>query len=253
MKYNIYAKEELNVNELQLLVENKFKQLVISTSPEIVFTFGGDGTFLDAVHKFGLNVKYIAVNMGTLGFYTSWTINSLDEINLDKLDIVYVNCLDVVFYKNSIKCSEFCVNEITVINPIKTQVLDVYINDKKFEQFRGTGVCISTPTGSTAYNKSLGGAIISSTKSLFQLVHIAAINNSHYRSIENPMIFSDEENITLITDKINFQHSILTIDRKTYKLDQIEKICISLCKSKLGIAVKNDNDFYERVKKSFLY
>lgn len=36
---------------------------------------------------------------------------------------------------------------------------DVFIKDELFERFRGDGLSISTPTGSTAYNKSIGGAV----------------------------------------------------------------------------------------------
>ena len=41
-----------------------------------------------------------------------------------------------------------------------TLVVDVGIRGKQFERFRGDGLCISTPSGSTAYNKALGGALI---------------------------------------------------------------------------------------------
>ena len=37
---------------------------------------------------------------------------------------------------------------------------DVFIKDELFERFRGDGLSISTPTGSTAYNKSIGGAVL---------------------------------------------------------------------------------------------
>ena len=46
-----------------------------------------------------------------------------------------------------------------------------------FERFRGDGLCVSTPTGSTAYNKSLGGAVVHPTLDVLQLTEVSSINN----------------------------------------------------------------------------
>ena len=58
-----------------------------------------------------------------------------------------------------------------------TLVVDVNIRGKHFERFRGDGLCISTPSGSTAYNKALGGALIHPSLEAMQIAEIASINN----------------------------------------------------------------------------
>ena len=61
-------------------------------------------------------------------------------------------------------------------------VADIIINHVPFERFRGDGVTVSTPTGSTAYNKSLGGAVLHPTIEALQLTEIASLNNRVYRT-----------------------------------------------------------------------
>ncbi len=225
------------------IFKNKIKDINFN---KIVFSIGGDGTFLDAVNQYGYDNLFIPINKGTLGFYTSWTTENMEDIankntNIIEAPLLKINLNDKILYS---------VNEATIINPINTQILEISINDEHFENFRGTGICISTPTGSTGYNKSLGGSIIDPKKDLFQLVKIAPINNVKYRNIENSIILSKEDKITITSTKENFIHSTLTIDRNHYNLSE-NKIELSLSNKKLKI-LTNDTSFYKRVKKNFL-
>ncbi len=77
---------------------------------------------------------------------------------------------------------------LTVKSNEGTLVMDVEIGGQHFERFRGDGLCMSTPSGSTAYNKALGGAIIHPSISAIQLAEIASINNRVFRTIGSPLI-----------------------------------------------------------------
>ena len=66
-------------------------------------------------------------------------------------------------------------NEATIKRVSKTLKADVYIRDQFFESFKGDGLCVSTPTGSTAYSKSLGGAVIHPRLKALQMTEIASI------------------------------------------------------------------------------
>ena len=78
-------------------------------------------------------------------------------------------------------------NESTVKGVEGTLVMDVDIRGQHFECFRGDGLCVLTPSGSTAYNKALGGAIIHPTISAIQLTEMASINNRVFRTV-GPLI-----------------------------------------------------------------
>jgi NAD+ kinase len=181
-------------------------------------------------------------------------MDEIDKLKADMLNsnLVLASTIDIKVVENK-KTVEFnCLNEATVLNPIMTQILEVYIDSVLLENFRGTGICVSTPTGSTAYNKSLGGAIFSSTTELFQLTHIAPINNVYYRNIGNPLVFSKGEILKFKASKEEFEHALLTVDRQIYKLDDALEVSFSMSEKKVQILVPNDNNFYERVKKAFI-
>ncbi len=79
-------------------------------------------------------------------------------------------------------------NEMRIENSYRSQVIDMYVNDEHMETFRGNGLCVSTPSGSTALNKSLGGAVINPSLRLMQVTEIAGIHHNAYRSLGSPLI-----------------------------------------------------------------
>ena len=107
---------------------------------------------------------------------------------------------------------------------IRTMVADIVINGVPFERFRGDGVTVSTPTGSTAYNKSLGGAVLHPTIEALQLTEIASLNNRVYRTLGSSIIVPKKDKIELIPTR-NDYHTI-SVDNSVYSFRNIERISI---------------------------
>ncbi len=255
MKVAFLMREDLDYHVTVELIREYIEFEIDETKPEYIFCCGGDGTFLDAVVKYGSGPTYVPINMGTLGFYSSWGRDSLDVMVSDlKFNrIINAPMLEISIFDDKVLSHKYyCLNEATIINPVNTQILDVYINDFEIEKFRGTGLCVSTPTGSTAYNKSLGGAIISSRKKLFQLTHIAAINNVKYRNIGNSIILDESELLTFKAHYKDFKNSVLTVDRTVHQLDGSTSVEIKLSDRVINILVPESNEFYKRVRKAFI-
>lgn len=254
-KVAVYAKAGIDQEHLEKQLVIEFNA-VISSDPDYVFSFGGDGTFLEAIQHFGFNPIYIPVNMGNLGFYTSWIPSELGDLFLDfdKCETLELSTIKVEYEHRGIAEVVYALNEATIVNPVKTQVLNIVIDDFEFEKFRGTGICLSTPTGSTAYNKSLRGAIVQSDLNLLQVTKIAPINNRVYRSMENSFILGSHNKIDVRATRDEFKHSTLTMDRRVLSLDDItsQGITMQLSNKKIKILVKDTNNFWDRVKKAFL-
>ena len=88
--------------------------------------------------------------------------------------------------------------------------MDVELNGEHFERFRGDGLCVSTPSGSTAYNKALGGAIIHPTLQAFQLTEMASINNRVFRTVGSSLVLPAHHNCAL--KPVNEQQFNMTVD-----------------------------------------
>ena len=102
-------------------------------------------------------------------------------------------------------------NEATIKRSDRTMVADLTINGVHFERFRGDGITVSTPTGSTAYNKSLGGAVLHPTIEALQIAEIASLNNRVYRTLGSSIIVPKKDKIELRQAGLVFTFSLLII------------------------------------------
>lgn len=258
MRVNIYLRHGLNKKKYIELLQDCFnneKLIFDEENPEYIFSIGGDGTLLDAVKKYGIEPIFIPINQGNLGFYTSWTI---DEISKLEHDILKNNLIYCPLLQAKITCNNFeekiyyAVNDLTIINPLQTLILNIKINDENFESFRGTGLCFSTPMGSTAYNKSLGGAIVVNNLDIFQLTTIAPINNTSYRTIENPIIFGKNSVVSITAEISDLENVSLVADRQAQSLSNMKEIEISLVNKEVKILTKDGFGFWKRIHKAFV-
>ncbi len=255
MKYSIVARFDDGSKEIEDYITSKISGELTTENPEYVFVIGGDGTTLRAIHEYRNYLDttiFVSINTGTLGFLTNF---SRDEIDL-AVDMVSNKSYQIeshdhlVITYNGESRDEVALNEVTIQMPIETQILDIYINDEHFETFRGTGICISTSLGSTAYNKSLGGAVIDYSMSTLQLSEIASINSNKYRTLTSPLILNSDKIIKIVSKQKN---KVITYDHLFKEVDNFKSMEVSISPKKVNFASKNsENSFIKRVKKSFL-
>ena len=219
-------------------------------NPEYVFSLGGDGTMLDAVHKYMHidDVKFIGINYGKLGFYTDFVKDDLDIadiVNNQNYKTEEFRLLELDVNGNK----HYALNEILVINPTRTQNIKILVDDVELETFRGTGLVLSTPSGSTAYNKSLGGAILAPSIDGYQLTEMASINNRLYKTLSSSLVLASKNVVKLEfwkNDGLQIQVDGEIID------DNYQNVQVKLANKTIKLITKKDTLFLERVKKSFL-
>lgn len=252
MKYSVYSRKQ---DEVSLSIVKKIKSLIKleydEENPDIVITVGGDGTILRAVHKYidiVDKITFFGVKTGHLGFYTNFTIDAIDElcekINNNVFEVESHSLLEWKTKSNK----GYAINEITITNPTATQIVDVLIDQENFETVRGTGLCISTTNGSTAYNKSLNGPVVDHSLNCIILTEIASINSNAYRSLNSPLVLSTERRLELKSNNAKF----LTSDHLQYELENDDYIECYLSNKKIRFGKRKNTEFIDRIKKAFL-
>ncbi len=226
-------------------------------APDIVVSIGGDGTLLQAFHRFKNQleqVSFIGIHTGHLGFYADWKKDELSELlNLmgssEPRKVVYP-LLQIEITTPSGKTEFLALNEFTLKSVDGTLVAALHINDEPFEMFRGDGIVISTPTGSTGYNKSLGGAVIHPSLEALQIAEIASINNRVYRTLGSSMILPKHHHCDIVPDPE--EELFIGIDHLVMQMSDVRTITCRVADSKITFARYRPFPFWNRVREAFI-
>ena len=151
---------------------------------ECAIVLGGDGTLIQVASDLvAYGIPILGVNLGTVGFLAEIEEHHIEEA-LDCLfrDEYWVeNRLMIrgeVENHNNLLATSIntgnALNDIVITRKGFSRIisLGIYVNDQLVDNFRGDGVIISTPTGSTAYNLSAGGPIVISQANVMVITPI---------------------------------------------------------------------------------
>jgi len=164
---------------------------------DLAVALGGDGTLLSAARRLaGTGVALLGVNFGKLGFMAEYDMTSMkkhaDRILADSpLPTRELPLLDAKVFASggaSPRAAGICLNEavITAGPPFRMITLLLAIDGKPGPTLSGDGLIVCTPTGSTAYNVSAGGPIVSPGVDAATITPIAAHSLS-FRPIVVPL------------------------------------------------------------------
>ncbi len=258
-KFTLICKDDPTTYSLVGNIKNSLIDKGWETSddePEVVISVGGDGTFLRAIHTHQdhlQNCFFVGIHTGTLGFLTNYASDECEAL-IEDIDKASVNLVELPLLEICVETEGTCrtvyaVNEMRIENVIRTQLLDVSIDGKRLETFRGNGLCVSTQAGSTAYNRSLGGAIIHEGINAMQLTEITGIHHHAYRSLGSPLILSEKSIITLESD--NFNQAILCYDYLSLPLNQKTRLTVSYSQRKAKLMIRDKKSYIDRLKSLF--
>lgn len=231
-------------------------------SPDVIVSIGGDGTLLQAFHTFRADlhrVAFVGIHTGHLGFFADWKADELEQL-ADfmaqrkpgaETRIVRYPLVSVEITDRSGK-TETCLalNEATIRRREGTLLAQINLNDRLFEMFRGDGICISTPIGSTAYNKSLGGAIIHPTLESIQITEMASINNRVFRTIGSSIILPKHHVCDILPQPD--QPLKLTVDHLHFDSEDVHRIRCKVSDETISFVRYRPFPFWQRVREAFI-
>ena len=179
---------------LKKIFLKKYRNLPLKKS-DLIVVGGGDGFMLKTIkHLYKLKKPFYGINCGSVGFLLNryMTQKISEKINRSKISTIYplqVQTLDINRKKNSF----LAVNELSLFRQSKqTSLLQLKINKKiLIKKLVGDGILISTPAGSTAYNLSVNGPILSLNSKKLAITPISPFRPRRWKG----KIVSDRTNI----------------------------------------------------------
>ena len=252
------SEQENAIAELQtFLQENgyvvtRFSSHLDIKDVDVVIVLGGDGAILHAaVVAAQNNVLISGINYGTLGFLTECerdnaksVLSILQSLQKQECKIVKRSLLKVTV-KGRIY---YALNELAVQRHLQpcsgttSQIMQVEVQlDGESDIIAGDGVLVCTPTGSTAFSLSAGGAIICPQTKVFMMTPICAFS---MRS--RPIVFSDSEKVVL---RIQRGSALALLDGKAIEgLEELEEIFIEKAPFYAEFPVHSDSGFLSKIR-----
>ena len=175
-------------------------------SADAAISIGGDGTFLRTARWVGpKEIPIIGFNTGHLGFLAEESLAdapaTVDNLLAGNFFIESRSLLEVKAsgenLRQSISGWAYALNEVAILRHDSASMITVhtFLDDIEVASYQGDGLIISTPTGSTAYNLSVGGPIIQPTAPCWALSPVAP-----HALTMRPLVVSDSHVITTRVD-----------------------------------------------------
>ncbi len=187
-------------NERSIKIKNiVLKNIKISSlyKSDIIIVIGGDGFMLQTLKKYNKFKKpFYGINSGNYGFLMNKFSEKINHNILKKARMVSISPLEMsVKSKTNLIKKSIAINEISILRQSRQAASLNISNGKKqiIKNLISDGVLVSTPAGSTAYNLSVHGPILSLDSNKLSICPISAFRPRRWKG----KIVSDKSKITI--------------------------------------------------------
>ena len=247
-------------NLTEVLLSRGYKLLSeFSDDADLLACIGGDGTFLSFVHKCRFpSAPIIGINTGHLGFFQESSPDNLDE-TIDDIESgqITMQSIKPVQAKIVTARNEFYrigLNEILVRGQFShVSQFSVSIDKTKVQDFSGDGILVSTPVGSTAYNYSLDGALVSPDLDVLQLTPVAPMNTNAYRCFHSSILLPASETIRIQGIGRSTRGTVLlSFDGRTHEFSNVEYVDVTQSDKEIHLIRHKDYDYWKKLSSKLL-
>jgi NAD+ kinase len=205
----------------------------VADKSELLIVLGGDGTLLAAARVAAPHgIPILPINMGSLGFLTSFTVDelypALEETLAGRYEVSERVRLHAELVRDgNVIESQSVLNEVVVNKGTLARMieLELAIDGEFVCRYRADGLIVASPTGSTAYSLSAGGPIVHPNVESFIVTPICPHTLS-----DRPVVVRDSSKIVL-TLAGNTESVFLTLDGQK-GIPMLEKDCVHISRAK---------------------
>lgn len=210
---------------------------------DLAISLGGDGTFLTTVMWVASHgIPIMGVNTGHLGYLTACQLEQAHllvalfeegKCTIEERTMVQVQCQGVEIEH------PFALNEVAILRHDTSSMIEMEtrLNEQPLTTYKGDGLVVSTPTGSTAYNLSAGGPILAPSSPCLVLTPV-----SPHSLTMRPIVVPDTARVT-ITTRSRSHHYLISLDGESVTCPSGSTITITRCPMKALVVQRPGHNF----------
>ena len=196
-KPKIISDKNKKSNKIKNLLFNKIKNYQFKKD-NLIIVIGGDGFMLKILKKNkNLKKKFYGINSGNYGFLMNKFSSKNIIKNLSKANMISISPLEmIVKNKNNQIKKSLAINEVSVLRQSRQAAsLSIKQGSKQIiKKLVSDGVLVSTPAGSTAYNLSVHGPILSLNSKKLSIAPISPFRPRRWKG----KVINDKLKVTII-------------------------------------------------------
>lgn len=239
-------------HELGLEMSGVRRVSVCPPDASLAISVGGDGTFLRTVAWLeGAKIPILGINTGHLGYLTAISLDEAlaDTAKICNIDFRYEELSMIAVHADHIEGSAMALNEVVVAKEDSASMISAvaHINEHLLADYKADGLIVATPTGSTAYNLSVGGPIVQPIAPVWVVSPIAA----HSLTLR-PLVVSDDSEIT-VTVSGRGSRFRLVLDGRVTSLPLGSTIRLKRAAHKVTLLQRHDRDFAKIIGQKLMF
>jgi NAD+ kinase len=220
----------------------------VAAASDLLLVLGGDGTLLAAARVAApRGIPILPINMGSLGFLTSFMLEelypALEDILAGSLTISERVMLHAELQRgDKILDKQAVLNEVVINKGALARMIELELSiDKDFVcRYRADGLIVASPTGSTAYSLSAGGPIVHPSVESFIITPICPHTLS-----DRPLVVGDTS-IIEVKLSAGTESVFLTLDgQKGIPLQATDRVRISRGQQRLKLIQTPNKSYFE--------
>lgn len=226
---------ELARRNAWVAVEERFYQYLCRLLPEppqvndvitgddfdaaLVLSIGGDGTFLRTARSIGpREIPVLGINTGHLGYLADAAADEfasrMDDIFEGRFRIESRTMIAVTSNATDFPDNAFALNEVAIMKKDTSSMIDMeaWIDGAHLANYLADGLIVSTPTGSTGYNLSVGGPIVAPQAPVWVVSPIAA------HSLSMRPLVVDDRSVVSVTTRSRSESYRVSLDGQSFSM-----------------------------------